>query len=520
MKLKLLFAAVGLSTALAAPAATLRFCAEGSPSGFDPSQTDSGVDFQATDTIFSTLIERERGTSRQIPGLAESWTVSADGRSYLFKLRRGVHFHSTAWFKPTRDLNADDVLFSFNRMLDAQHPFQRAYPSVAPYMSYMGWSKNVVKVDKTDDQTVRIALREPDAAFLASLSGSFASIHSAEYAAQLLKERKPQQIKQLPIGTGPFIFKSYQKDSVLRLVRNPDYFRREVPLVDHLVFAITPDSIVRAQRLRKNECDIGALASRVDAQELEKDPNIVLARANGLNIGFLAYNTRRPPLNQVAVRQALDLAIDKKALVDTVFAGAGQRAATFLPAESWAHDASIKPSAHDPARARELLAKAGVKNLAITLWAMPVQRAYNPNAQLMAQMIQADWAKVGVSARIVSYEWGEYLKRMDAGEHDTALSGWNADSEPAGTAGQLNCGANGGSFWCDQGFEDATQKARRTLDPARRKALYGQAQRIVAEQVPFSMIAHGQLVVPLRRNVVDFKLDAEGNMRFDGVGLR
>ncbi|MET0519712.1 MAG: ABC transporter substrate-binding protein, partial [Burkholderiaceae bacterium] len=151
-----------LSLALAgmpARAATLRYCAEGSPSGFDPSQTDNGIDFQATDAIFSNLVERERGASTLIPGLAESWSVSADGRSYLFKLRRGVHFQTTPWFKPSRDFNAEDVLFTFNRMLDPQHPFQRAYPSIAPYMAYMGWDKSVQKIDSPEPMSVRIQLR-------------------------------------------------------------------------------------------------------------------------------------------------------------------------------------------------------------------------------------------------------------------------------------------------------------------------------------------------------------------------
>ena len=503
-----------------AQAATLRFCAEGSPAGFDPSSSDSGVDFNATQQIFSTLIDVERGTTNRIPGLAESWEVSADGKTVVFHLRRGVKFHRTAWFTPTRELNADDVVFTFLRMWDAKQPYQKAFPTIAPYMAYMGWDKGVKAIEKVDDQTVRIRLSGPDAAFLNSVSQPFAGIHSAEYAAQLLKAGKPQQIMQLPVGTGPFIFKSYQKDSVLRMVRNPDYFRPDVKLVENLVFSITPDSIVRAQRLKKNECDIAALASRVDAQELAKDPNIVLTKEEGLNVGYLAFNTKRPPFDKLEVRQALELAIDKQALVNTVYAGSGKLATSLLPAVNWAHDTSLKPSAHDPARARALLKKAGVSGLDIALWAMPVQRVYNPNAQLMAQMIQADWAAVGVKSHIVSYEWGEYLKRIDAGEHDAALGGWYADGEPAGTAALLNCGANGGTLWCDKAYEALTAKARATLDVAQRKSIYAQIQRMAAEQVPLSVIAYGQLVVPVRKNVMDYKLDAEANMRFDGVTLK
>lgn len=511
---------IALTVNVATYAATLRFCAEGSPAGFDPSSSDSGVDFNATQQLFSTLIEVERGTTKRIPGLAESWEVSADGKTVTFQLRRGVKFHRTAWFMPTRELNADDVVFTFQRMWDAKSPYQKAFPTIAPYMAYMGWDKGVKAIEKVDALTVRIRLNGPDAAFLNSVSQPFSGIHSAEYAAQLLKAGKPQQIMQLPIGTGPFIFKSYQKDSVLRMVRNPDYFRRDLKLVENLVFSITPDSIVRAQRLKKNECDIGALASRVDAQELAKDPNIVLTKEEGLNVGYLAFNTKRAPFDKPDVRQALELAIDKQALVKTVYAGSGKLATSLLPAVNWAHDASLKPSAHDPARARALLKKAGISGLDIALWAMPVQRVYNPNAQLMAQMIQADWAAVGVKSHIVSYEWGEYLKRIDAGEHDAALGGWYADGEPAGTAALLNCGANGGTLWCDKSYEALTVKARATLDLPQRKAIYAQIQKIAAEQVPLSVIAYGQLVVPVRKNVVDYRLDAEANMRFDGVTLK
>ena len=517
-----LFAVLAVLAGLcgASQAVTLRYCSAGSPTGFDPSQSDSGIDFEATTPIFNGLLDEDRGTALPIPGLAESWSVSADGRVYTFRLRRGVHFQTTPWFKPTRDFNADDVVFTLERMRDPQQPFQRAYPTIAPYMTYMSWDHNLLKVQRVDDMTVRLELAEPDASLLSTLAFSFAGIHSAEYAMKLLKDGHPEQIKQLPVGTGPFIFKSYQKDSVLRYTRNPDYFRRDVPLVDNLVFSITPDATVRSQRLRKNECDISAIASHSDAIELAKDPGINLVKVNGLNIGYLVFNTKKPPLDRLEVRQALDLAIDKQAVVNTVFAGSGRVANSFLSSESWAHDPTLPPSRYDPAQARALLKKAGVQDLHISLWAMSVQRPYNPNASQMAQMIQADWAKIGVTARIVSYEWGEYLKRIDAGEHDVAMTGWNAGIEPSGSAGLFNCGANGGSFWCSKSYDELTRKARATSDPAQRKQLYAQAQRLVAEQLPISVIASGQMVVPTRRNVVNYLLDPAGNMRFDGVGLK
>jgi len=138
----------------------------------------------------------------------------------------------------------------------------------------------------------------------------------------------------------------------------------------------------------------------------------------------------------------------------------------------------------------------------------------------MAQMIQADWARVGVTARIVSFEWGEYLKRVDAGEHDTALLGWGGDPEPADTAAQLTCGAASASFWCDPAYDEVVARAKQTLDQAERKMLYAQAQRLAMAALPWSPIAHGRITVALRKNIAGFKLGPDGTIRFDGVKPR
>jgi ABC-type transport system substrate-binding protein len=322
----------------------------------------------------------------------------------------------------------------------------------------------------------------------------------------------------MPIGTGPFQLKSFRADSVIRYVKHPNWWRKdETPRVDQLVYAITPDATVRAQRLKRNECDIADPVGPAELADLAKDPAIKLATAPGMNVGILAYNTRRPALAKLEVRQALDMAIDKAALVRTIYGDAGTLATSPIPAANWAHDATLKPAPHDPAKARALLQKAGVLPLNLTLWAMPVVRNYNPNGQRMAQMIQADWAKVGVTARIVTYEWGEYLRRIDAGDHDAALSGWNGDPEPAGTAGQLACGAASGTFWCNPAYDKLLAQARQALDPAERKLLYAKAQRLAMEQLPWTPIAYGRIAVPLRATVKGFVLDLDGSRYFDGA---
>ncbi len=497
---------------------TLRFCAAGSPKTFDPAMTDSGIDHVAHLPIFSTLIEVKHGTDQLIPGLATSWTLSPDGLAYTFELRRGVSWHTVEGFKPTREFNADDVLFTFGRLLSRDSVFAKAFPNVSPYVVSFGWEKLITKVEKLGEHQVRITLAERDASFLSALSFAFTMIQSAELGNQLLKAGTPQRIAQMPVGTGPFQFKSFRADSVIRYVRHPSWWRKdERPRADQLVFAITTDASVRAQRLKRDECDIAAPVGPAELDELKKDPAIKLATAPGMNIGLLAYNTKRPALAKVEVRQALDMAIDKGSIVRTVYGDAGTLATSNIPAANWAFDATLKAAPHDPAKARALLEKAGVLPLNITLWAMPVVRAYNPNGQRMAQMIQSDWAKVGVTARIVTYEWGEYLRRIDAGEHDAALSGWNGDPEPANTFGQLACGSASGSFWCNPAYDKLLVEARQALKQEDRKALYAKAQRIAMQELPWTVIANGRIAVPERAAVKGFILDLDGGIYLDGV---
>lgn len=526
MRKRLYFTATiaAISLGLLAPwaqADTLKFCSEGSPTYFDPAQSSAGTDFDVHTALFDSLAALERGTQNTVPGLATSWDISADGLVYTFRLRPGVKFHTTPWFKPSRDFNADDVVFTYRRLLDRSLPFRKAYPAESLYVGDLGWEKLIAKVEKIDPLTVRFTLREPTAPFIESTSHPFTSIHSEEYAMQLLKAGKPQQINNLPVGTGPFMFKSFQKDSNVRMVRNPDFWRPEVHRVDNLIFIITTDRNVRIQKLRAGECDISALASQNDALELRKDPNIQIISSPGSNVGYLTFSVIRPPMDKLEVRQALDMAIDKKRLVEAVFQGTGVVANSPLPGSNWANDSKLPATPYDPSKARALLKKAGVNDLTISLWKIPVQRAYMPNGALAAEMIQADWAKIGVKANIVTYEWGEYIRRTTAGEQDAALLGWNANADPNGTLAILTCDSgNNSTKWCNRAYDDLVQKGQRVTDRDTRRAFYGPAQKLVVEQVPWSVLAYGNLNVPARKNVIGFKLPPDGTMRFDGVEVK
>jgi dipeptide transport system substrate-binding protein len=520
-----LFAATAANAAI--PNKTLVYCSEGSPAGFDPAQYTTGVDFTAnTFTVYNRLVEFERGGTKVEPGLAEKWEVSSDGLTYTFHLRHGVKFQTTSFFKPTREFNADDVLFTFNRMLDPNQPFRKAYAVQFPYFTDMGLDKLITKVEKVDPYTVKFTLKEVNAPFIQNLAMEYASILSAEYTDKLLKDGKAADINQYPVGTGPFIFRSYTKDATIRFDGNPDYWKPSEVKVSKLIFSITPDAAVRVQKMKNNECQVMSYPRPGDIETLKAASNLDTPSQPGFNEGYVAYNVTKKNLGNTDVRRALDMAINKKAIIESVYQGAGQAATAPMPPTQWSYDKNLKAQAYDTAKSKELLAKAGFPNgFEITLWAMPVQRAYNPNARLMAEMIQADWAKIGVKANIVSYEWGEYLKRAHAGEHDALLIGWTGDNgDPDNWLGTLlGCDAvKGSNFskWCYKPFDDLVSKGRVTNDVAQRTKAYTDAQQIFGQQLPFSPIAHSTVYQPVSKKVTGMKIEPLGYVRFDGVGMQ
>jgi dipeptide transport system substrate-binding protein len=228
---RVLTLAIAAGTAFGAQAATtLIYCAEGSPEGFDPARYTAGTTFNASSQpIFNRLVEFEPGGTAVIPGLAEKWTISPDGLVYTFTLRKGVKFHTTDWFKPGREFNADDVVFSFDRMINKENAFTKASPASFEYADDMGLAENIVKIDKPDPMTVRFTLKTVDAAFLANLAMDFASIQSAEYGDLLLKAGTAIDINNKPVGTGPFVFRRYEKDAQIRYTAFESYSTRSRP---------------------------------------------------------------------------------------------------------------------------------------------------------------------------------------------------------------------------------------------------------------------------------------------------
>ncbi|MDX1654737.1 MAG: ABC transporter substrate-binding protein, partial [Candidatus Competibacteraceae bacterium] len=446
--------ALSLSVAPAFAAKTLVYCSEGSPEGFNPQLYTAGTTFDASSRqVYDRLVMFQRGTTDIVPGLAESWEVSEDGTEYTFNLRKGVQFQDTRWFTPTREFNADDVLYSFGRMWNEDHPWHEVGGSYE-YFNSMGMGDLIESIEKVDDYTIRFKLTRPEAPFIANMAMDFASILSKEYADQLMEQGKPEMMNQQPVGTGPFKMVNYQKDAVIRYQAHPEYWQGTAP-IDNLVFSITPDASVRYAKLKAGECHVMPYPNPADLEQMRQDEDIKLLEKEGLNVGYLGFNTEKEPFDNQQVRQALNLAIDKQAIIDAVFQGAGKVAKNPLPPTIWSYNEHIKDYPYDPEKARQLLKEAGYGDgFKTDIWAMPVQRPYNPNARRMAEMIQADWKNVGVDAEVVSYEWGEYLKRTKEGEHETVLLGWTGDNGDPDNflAVLLGCDAVGSANrarWCN-----------------------------------------------------------------------
>jgi len=523
MLIVLLVAVSPVVASQSAEAKTLIYCTEASPDNFDPALA-SGVRDASAIAIYNRLTEFEPGATTVGPGLAESWEISPDGLEYTFHLRPGVKFHSTDYFTPTRELNADDVLFSFDRQADATNPFHDYGEKPYEYFESMGMPELVSAWRKVDDRTVKLVLTKPHAPMIANLAMDFASIVSKEYADGLLADGRQRDLATKPIGTGPFRFVDYQQDSTIRYKANADYWRGK-PKIDDLIFTITVDAGVRWQRLKAGECDVMSYPNPADIATIKATTGIKVMEKAGLNTGYLAFNTVQKPFDDARVRRALVKAINKQQLVEAIFQGSGVAAKNPLPPTSWAYNDDTVDDPFDPAAAKQELKAAGVGDLQMKVWAMPVQRPYNPNAKRMAEMIQADLARVGVTVEIVSYEWGEYLKRSRGPERDGAMlfgfTGDNGDpdnflSVPLGCAG---AGTTNRANWCDKSFDLLLKKAATISDTAERKALYGEAQAIFKEQAPWLPIAHAVVSVPMSDRVDGYVMDPFDHHDFSRVDI-
>ncbi|MAK71828.1 MAG: ABC transporter substrate-binding protein [Idiomarina sp.] len=502
----------------------LVYCSEGNPEGFNPQRITSGTTVDATAAqLYDRLIDYDASEQAFVPALATEWQALDDGTRYRFKLRDDVAFHTTNFFTPSRNLNADDVIFSFNRWLDSTALYHPVGGGSYPFFTATGLDRLINRVVKVGPHTIDIVLNNADSSFLANLATDFAVILSAEYAHKLDIANQPELIDQQPIGTGPFRFEAYRKDYYIRYSRNPDYWR-EGPDIEHLVYSITPNANKRMLKLVTGECDVIPYPLVSKLRSLNQAQIEVKSEVSP-NVSFWAFNTQKKPFDNPQVRQALSYAINRRAIIDAIYYGSAEQAESVLPPTSWAFREAQIDYQYDPEKARALLDEAGIRaGFEMTIWAMPVQRVYNPNARRMAELMQSDLAQVGINARIVSYEWNSFRRRLSRGEHDTALIGWYADNadpdnffRPLLSCAAVATGSNRAN-WCHPGFDQILLQAIATTDTAERRQLYRSAQDLLNQQVPLLPIAHSMRYQAQQDFVTGVELPPYGGISFRRAG--
>jgi dipeptide transport system substrate-binding protein len=521
-----MFAAALLATApVLAMAKPLTVCTESSPDGFDVVQFNSLVTTNASaDVIFNTLVSYDEVAKKVLPALAQKWDVSPDGLTYTFHLRPNVAFQSTEYFKPSRKLSADDVVFSFQRMLDDNNPWHKvAGASGFPHAQSMGLVKLIKSVTKTDDNTVTFVLNQPNATFVPILTMGFASIYSAEYADQLLKAGKQVNFNSAPIGTGPFMLKSYMKDAVIRYDVNPTYWGVK-PKVDRLIYAITPDASVRAQKIKAGECQIALSPKPQDVTNAKGDKNLKVVETPAFMTAFVALNTQKKPLDNPKVRQALNTAFDRTTYLKTVFDNTATPAVNPYPPNTWSYDKQITPYPYSIERAKKLLAEAGFPNgFNTTIWVRPNGSVLNPNPQVGAELLQADLAKIGVKAQVKVTEWGELIKEAKQGQHDMLFMGWAGDNgdpdnylSPLFSCNAVSSGINFARF-CDPKLDHLIGDGKATADVAKRTQAYTEAQQIIHDQALWIPLGYPTASALTRANVSGYRVSPFGRQNFATV---
>jgi len=469
----------------------------------DLAQATDGESIKAGIQVLENLVKFGDNSMDVEPQLAESWKVSDDGLTWTFNLRKGVKFHDGT------DFNSKAVYDSFARIIDKDHPFH-GYGK----WKYLSLSlKYVTQIKIIDDYTISLTTKMPYAPLINNLALWLCPILSPKAMAEY-----KDQIGTHPVGTGPFIFDKWVRDDHISLIRNDNYWGGPSKLKKIIIKSI-PETSTRLMALQSGSIDIADDLDPDSITLVKKNKNLVVKENASVNVGYIAINTSKPYLADPRVRQAINHAVDKNILIQTLFQGLAIPAKNPFAPSIWSYNDEVAPYDYDPAKAKALLKEAGFdKNREIELWAMPVSRAYMPDPVKTAELIQAYLSAVGIKCKIVRYDWGTYLKKTSNGEHDLCMLGWlggNADPDnflygllSADTA--KTPGASNVALWKNAEFTDLVKKAQKTFDKAARTEYYKKAQVIAHDQAPWVPIAHTKVVRCFNKKVQDVPLRPNG----------
>ncbi len=472
-------------------ARTLVVAVPSDPAGIEPAANRAEpIGSEIILNVFDTLVAWTAPDFSKLEGrLATGWTISPDGREFVFQLRQGVKFHDGT------DLDAEAVKFSLERT-KAGNPFTQATFNL------------ITDIAVVSPTTVRITLKEPYPAFLSILAQPQSAIVSPAAVRRL-----GDQFPTSPVGTGPFVFRSRQADTNVVLDANPNYFRG-APKLARLVYRIIPDASTRRLELESGGIDVVQQAGQLAAipaetvQALRSNRNIAILESPSQIIRQLEFNNSKTegPVADIRVRRAIAHAIDYDGLLKGVFGDTADRVYGPLTSNSWAFNPKMRDLApkYDPALSRRLLAEAGVRPGSVTL---PLYTFQGALWGAVATFIQANLADVGIKIRIQQTEFPALRALHTSGQFDIALDGrqpWYNDPDAHITIGYLSGLANTAMtfrFPKDAALDALILKAQQTAAEEERKALYFKLQEDIMARVPGAYLFSPKLIVFTRANV-------------------
>jgi peptide/nickel transport system substrate-binding protein len=490
MSLKSLAAALCAGTILAAgsvAAAPLQVAIDSSPAGLDPHLITA---FNSVVIVQNNIYEGLTAIAQDlsvVPALAESWTISEDGKTYTFKLAQGVTFHDGTSF------DAEDVAASIRRVQSADIASPLA-SRVTP----------ITKITVIDPQTIEFGMDAPFAPILTSLST--VAIVPAE------AETNKDALQQTPVGTGPFKFAEWQPNGFIRLEKNADYRVANKPSLDGVTFNFVPESATRQVGVTSGQYHLLPGIDPATALQLQGQPNVTVEETRDLSYTLIGLNTEREPFDDPRVREAVNYAINRDEVIAGALFGAGVPAGPLSPAlVNWALDTSeFACYTHDVEKAKALLAEAGVTT-PVTLQMIVLPRQ---DVRDIAQVVQQQLAAVGINVELSNQEIGQFVQDWRNSNFDLFASANGGSPDPDEyfyrtfrTGGSTNVFKYSDAEidgWLDQGRSETDQAARKTT--------YDEVQRKLACEGPAAHIAYGNYFTAVNAAVQGFKIYANGRL--------
>ncbi len=494
----------------AARAQTLVFARGKDSIKLDPADITDGESAKVTTQIFETLVRYKDGSTEVEPSLAVAWEAGPDGLSWTFTLREGVLFHDGS------PCDAEAVVFSFRRQMDPAHPAH-----TGDFIYWHDMFGDVAGVDALDAKTVRFTLKHPHAPFLSNLAMFSAGIVSPAAFA-----RHGAAFARNPVGTGPWVFTSWERDARIELAANDRYWGGR-PAMDRLVIRVVPDNTARYLLLADGKIHLMDGLSPQHVRPVRENPRLALHADAGMNVAYLALNNAAAPFDNVCARKAVAHALDIPGIARGLYLGTAEPAANPLPPTIWGHNNDLAPRTRDPDAARKLLAEAGVApGTRVTLAAFSNPRPYMPEPAKVATAIRSALKEIGLDCVVEMRDWAEHLAHVQAGNHQMCLLGWSGDNgDPDNFLHVLldrdNTAppASNLSFYRSEPAHELLLAARRESAPERRAALYREAQAVIHADCPMIPLVHASQMMVSTVALKGFALHPVGLVRLERARL-